>query len=207
MPSGTGAQGNQRAAEPESLENPKDVYISLLFSILPYDMMTTYKHTEFTVKGKKYDAIWMAKPSKPVWEEGSYDKNSIDKALFVDCSELIVNIDMGEVDDDEGLMKLIDRGTSEINRVIAPYMARYETANLHFILGADVECQDLAYAAHYICDQRMADQVKDASFLSYVTSNYSNFFDKVKSLGWSVAVDYCGLFEIKIVHAPIMPQG
>jgi hypothetical protein len=189
------------------LENPKDVYISLLFSIIPYEMMTTYKHTEFNVKGKQYEAIWMVKPSKPIWEEGSYDKNSIDKALFVDSSGLIVNLDTGEVDDDEGLMKVIDRGMSEINRVLAPFMAKYEMANLHFILGADVECQDLAYAAHYICDKRMIDKVGDSSFRSYVVCTYANFFDKVRNLGWSVAVDYCGLFEIKIVHAPIMPQG
>ena len=207
MTGGKGAPTKQRTSQkdqPKKKEKNKDIYISVLFSIIPEDMMKTYKHSKFTIDGKQYESVWMVKPSKSVWKKGKFNKNKINKSLFIDCSELIINLDTGEVDDDEQLMYLMDVTMVNINREICFYKDRYDIVKLHFILGSDTECQDLIYATHFVCDKTMADQIKDPSFSSFVNSKYSSYFSQYTSKGWTVKVDYCGAYEIKIIHAPFV---
>ena len=209
MSGGKGSQTKQRKPQkdqPRKKEKNKDIYISVLFSIIPEDMMKTYKHSKFTIDGKQYESVWMVKPSKSVWKKGKFNKNKINKSLFIDCSELVINLDTGEVDDDEQLMYLMDVTMVNINREICFYKDRYDKVKLHFILGSDTECQDLIYATHFVCDKTMADQIKDPSFSSFVNSKYSSYFSQYTSKGWTVKVDYCGAYEIKIIHAPFMPS-
>ena len=209
MTGGKGAPSKQRTSQkdqPKKKGKDKDVYISVLFSIIPEDMMKTYKHSIFTIDGKQYESVWMVKPSKSVWKKGKFNKNKINKSLFIDCSELVINLDTGEVDDDEQLMYLMDVTMVNINREICFYKDRYDKVKLHFILGSDTECQDLIYATHFVCDKTMADQIKDPSFSSFVNSKYSSYFSQYTSKGWTVKVDYCGAYEIKIIHAPFMPS-
>ncbi|MBP3827338.1 MAG: hypothetical protein ILA07_04745 [Prevotella sp.] len=209
MTGGKGAPSKQRTSQkdqPKKKGKDKDVYISVLFSIIPEDMMKTYKHSKFTIDGKQYESVWMVKPSKSVWKKGKFNKNKINKSLFIDCSELVINLDTGEVNDDEQLMYLMDVTMVNINREICFYKDRYDKVKLHFILGSDTECQDLIYAAHFVCDKTMADQIKDPSFSSFVNSKYSSYFSQYTSKGWTVKVDYCGAYEIKIIHAPFMPS-
>ncbi|MBR5350479.1 MAG: hypothetical protein IK124_04500 [Prevotella sp.] len=207
MTGGKGAPSKQRTSQkdqPKKKGKDKDVYISVLFSIIPEDMMKTYKHSNFSIDGKQYESVWMVKPSKSVWKKGKFNKNKINKSLFIDCSDLIVNLDTGEVDDDEELMYLMDVTMVEIHRELTFYMNNKGKIKLHFILGSDTECQDLVYATHYVCDKTMADKIKDTSFSSFVNSKYSSFFSQFTSKGWSVKVDYCGAYEIKIIHAPFV---
>lgn len=207
MTGGKGAPSKQRTSQkdqPKKKGKDKDVYISVLFSIIPEDMMKTYKHSNFSIDGKQYESVWMVKPSKSVWKKGKFNKNKINKSLFIDCSELIVNLDTGEVDDDEELMYLMDVTMVEIHRELTFYMNNKGKIKLHFILGSDTECQDLIYATHYVCDKTMADKIKDTSFSSFVNSKYSSYFSQFTSKGWSVKVDYCGAYEIKIIHAPFV---
>ena len=209
MTGGKGAPSKQRTSQkdqPKKKGKDKDVYISVLFSIIPEDMMKTYKHSNFSIDGKQYESVWMVKPSKSVWKKGKFNKNKINKSLFIDCSELIVNLDTGEVDDDEELMYLMDVTMVEIHRELTFYMNNKGKIKLHFILGSDTECQDLIYATHYVCDKTMADQIKDPSFSSFVNSKYSSYFSQYTSKGWTVKVDYCGAYEIKIIHAPFIPS-
>lgn len=209
MSGGKGSQTKQRKPQkdqPKKKEKNKDIYISVLFSIIPEDMMKTYKHSKFTIDGKQYESVWMVKPSKSVWKKGKFNKNKINKSLFIDCSELVINLDTGEVDDDEQLMYLMDVTMVNINREICFYKDRYDKVKLHFILGSDTECQDLIYATHFVCDKTMADQIKDPSFSSFVNSKYSSYFSQYTSKGWTVKVDYCGAYEIKIIHAPFIPS-
>lgn len=209
MTGGKGAPTKQRTSQkdqPKKKGKDKDVYISVLFSIIPEDMMKTYKHSKFTIDGKQYESVWMVKPSKSVWKKGKFNKNKINKSLFIDCSELVINLDTGEVDDDEQLMYLMDVTMVNINREICFYKDRYDKVKLHFILGSDTECQDLIYAAHFVCDKTMADQIKDPSFSSFVNSKYSSCFSQYTSKGWTVKVDYCGAYEIKIIQAPFIPS-
>ena len=209
MSGGKGSQTKQRKPQkdqPKKKEKNKDIYISVLFSIIPEDMMKTYKHSKFTIDGKQYESVWMVKPSKSVWKKGKFNKNKINKSLFIDCSELIINLDTGEVDDDEQLMYLMDVTMVNINRERCFYKDRYDKVKLHFILGSDTECQDLIYATHFVCDKTMADQIKDPSFSSFVNSKYSSYFSQYTSKGWTVKVDYCGAYEIKIIHAPFIPS-
>ena len=209
MSGGKGASKKQRTSQkdqPKKKGKDKDVYISVLFSIIPEDMMKTYKHSKFTIDGKQYESVWMVKPSKSVWKKGKFNKNKINKSLFIDCSELVINLDTGEVDDDEQLMYLMDVTMVNINREICFYKDRYDKVKLHFILGSDTECQDLIYATHFVCDKTMADQIKDPSFSSFVNSKYSSYFSQYTSKGWTVKVDYCGAYEIKIIHAPFIPS-
>lgn len=209
MSGGKGASKKQRTSQkdqPKKKGKDKDVYISVLFSIIPEDMMKTYKHSKFTIDGKQYESVWMVKPSKSVWKKGKFNKNKINKSLFIDCSELVINLDTGEVDDDEQLMYLMDVTMVNINREICFYKDRYDKVKLHFILGSDTECQDLVYATHYVCDKTMADKIKDTSFRSFVNSKYSSYFSQYTSKGWTVKVDYCGAYEIKIIHAPFIPS-
>lgn len=209
MSGGKGSQTKQRKPQkeqPKKKEKNKDIYISVLFSIIPEDMMKTYKHSKFTIDGKQYESVWMVKPSKSVWKKGKFNKNKINKSLFIDCSELVINLDTGEVDDDEQLMYLMDVTMVNINREICFFKDRYDKVKLHFILGSDTECQDLIYATHFVCDKTMADQIKDPSFSSFVNSKYSSYFSQYTSKGWTVKVDYCGAYEIKIIHAPFIPS-
>lgn len=206
---GDGAQASQRPSpeqEKKKKDKTKDIYLSILFSIMPYDMMTTYKHSTFTVDGKQYESIWMVKPHKSVWKKGSFNKNKIDKAIFIDCSELIINLDSGEVDDDEGLMELMDDAMVQVHRHLLPYRDKYDKVNAHFILGADTECEDLVYAMNYICDKTMSGKIKDQSFNTFVNNKYASYFNQYTDEGWNVKVDYCSAFEIKIIHGPMMPS-
>ena len=206
---GDGAQASQRPSqeqEKKKKDKTKDIYLSILFSIMPYDMMTTYKHSTFTIDGKQYESIWMVKPHKFVWKKGSFNKNKIDKALFIDCSELIINLDSGEVDDDEGLMELMDNAMVQVHRNLLPYREKYDKVNAHFILGADTECEDMVYAMNYVCDKTMSEKIKDHSFYSFVNNKYASYFNQYTDEGWNVKVDYCSAFEIKIIHGPMMPS-
>lgn len=208
---GDQSKPNQRPTKKQQKKKKKkdkDIYISVLFSIMPEDMMKTYKHSKFTIDGKQYESVWMVKPSKTVWKKGKFNKNKINTPLFIDCSELVINIDTGEVDDGDELMYLMDVTMVKIHRELLAYQSKYKdkTLKLHFILGSDTECQDLLYATHFVCDKTMADKIKDAAFSSFVNSKYSSYFSQFTGKGWSVKVDYCGAYEIKIIHAPIMPS-
>ncbi len=209
MTGGKGAPSKQRTSQkdqPKKKGKDKDVYISVLFSIIPEDMMKTYKHSNFSIDGKQYESVWMVKPSKSVWKKGKFNKNKINTPLFIDCSELIVNLDTGEVDDGDELMYLMDVTMVKIHRELLDYKSKNKdkTLKLHFILGSDTECQDLLYATHFVCDKTMADKIKDESFSSFVNSKYSSYFSQFTGKGWSVKVDYCGAYEIKIIHAPFV---
>lgn len=196
--------------EKKQKESKKDFYISLLFSIMPYEMMTTYKHSKYTIDGKQYESVWMVKPHKSVWKKGKFNKKKINKALFVDCSDLVINIDKGEVDDPEELMALMDNAMVKIHKEMVFIQGKLRSkkkANVHFILGSDTECQDLVYAANYVCDKTMGDKISDPDFSKFVTNKYASYFDNYTNKGWSVKVDYCGAFEIKIIHAPMMPSN
>ncbi len=209
---GDQSQPNKRPTKKEEKKqkkSKKDVYISVLFSIMPYEMMTTYKHSKYTIDGKNYESVWMVKPSKSVWKKGKFNKNKINKSLFIDCSELVINIDTGEVDDDEELMELMDHTMVKIHSIIEGFKGKYKKysgLNLHFILGSDTECQDMLYATNFVCDNSMSDKIKDSSFQSFLSKKYSSYFSQYTNIGWKVKVDYCGAYEIKIIHAPMMPS-
>jgi hypothetical protein len=110
------------------------------------------------------------------------------------------------VDDDEGLMELMDNAMVQVHRILLPYREKYDKVNAHFILGADTECEDMVYAMNYVCDKTMSEKIKDHSFYSFVNNKYASYFNQYTDEGWNVKVDYCSAFEIKIIHGPMMPS-
>ena len=195
---------NDREEERKKDDKPsKEVYISIYFSVVSYYLLNSYESTKYTHNGTKYESIWKIYPSKAVFKKGSFDKDKIEKSIFIDCSDLIVNFSTGEVDDDEGLMELMDSAMVEIHYAIMTY-AYQKNVKLHIIIGSDVECQDLGYAMNFVCDKSLSEKIKDHSFFSFVKSKYASFFKRYENKGWTISVDSCCIYEFKIVHVPLV---
>ena len=116
---------------------------------------------------------------------------------------MIVNLSTGEVDDDEGLMELMDNAMVEIHRAIFSY-SNQKNVKLHIIIGSDLECQDLGFAMNYVCYKSLSEKIKDTSFSSFVKSKYAAYFKRYENRGWTISVDSCCIYEFKIALAPLV---
>jgi hypothetical protein len=208
MPGGTGAAGNTR---PTKLEQPKkkssnkteDVYISLYFSFMSYDRRTVVDWVEYEVNGNHIESSTLVYSTKALWSEGSFSRENITQAFFIDCSQLVVNIGKGEIDDAEGMIDLLDESLELVRRSIPGLDgSKKDKVKLHFIISADVEVQDMAYAMNYVAENKMLDSIKDPELVNLLTSEYKSYFKRYKDKGWEIKVDYTGLHEVIIACIP-----
>ncbi|MBO4811178.1 MAG: hypothetical protein J5552_06370 [Prevotella sp.] len=211
----TGTGSSKPSNEPEPKEEQqnkddkdsqdKDIYISVMFSVIPFDMMTSYRISEYKIGDRKFQGYTFYKSTKPQWENGLFNKNKIDKTLFIDCSEVIFNLDTGEVQDSQEMGNILVRTIDEVKSTASLSIKKGQNLNVHLIIGADSEVADLAYAMNYLCEKSMLANMNDKEFSGDVMSTYSKAFKQLEKRGCSFKVDYTALFDIDLVYAPAMP--
>ena len=84
-PSNEPEQKEEKQSKDDKDSQDKDLYISVMFSVIPYEMMTSYRVSEYMIGNRKFQGYSFIHSTKPKWENGSFDKNKIDKSMFVDC--------------------------------------------------------------------------------------------------------------------------
>ena len=198
-------QKEEKQSKDDKDSQDKDLYISVMFSVIPYEMMTSYRVSEYMIGNRKFQGYSFIHSTKPKWENGSFDKNKIDKSMFVDCSEVIFNLDTGDVQDSQEMGNILVRTIDEVKSTVSLSIKKGQNMNVHLIVGADAEVADLAYAMNYLCEKSMLANMKDKEFSSDVMKTYSKAFQQLEKKGCSFKADYTALFDVDLVYAPAMP--
>lgn len=189
----------QKEEQKQGKDNQKDLYLSVVFSALEYESMTTYRRIEKDVDGKKLVFFGFNYINKPEWETGSVSK--VDKCIYIDCSRLDLAVKQDKVDDDDGMITQLNNALREITKQLKSYLKKKQKVKVHFNLSADIVVQDLLYALYHFCEQKNSEKIKNKAVSSFASKKGSSYFKKYKQKAWTFSVDYACTNKVMLGYA------
>ncbi len=189
----------QKEEQKQGKDDQKELYLSVVFSGLEYEGMTTYMRYEKEVDGKTIVFFAYNYVEKPEWETGSISK--VDKAIYIDCSRLELSEKQNKVEDDDGMVTLLNKALREITIQIKPFLKRKQKVKVHFNLSADIAVQDLLYGLYHFCEQKNSEKIKNKAVSSFASKKGSSYFKKYKKKDWTFSVDYACTNKVMLGYA------
>ena len=200
MPGGTGASSNTRPTELEQPKqenslSPKDIYISVAFSIVYIDHLVNLFIAD---EGKDSEQQLAVVPADKIVEEGFLDRKNFDCSLFVDCSDVLFPYDDIMDEYREVLIEKINRIVPELKNRLSSLSKGKTKAHIYILstVGAD----QLGYALSYICTGKNQGKIKDSKLSKKISKSYGNAFKQYKKAN-EISVDYLCVVDLAIVHA------
>lgn len=197
---GSGASGNNRPTELEEKKqerdsSPKDVYISVAFSIVDVEHLVNIYITDENENSEQQLAIV---PADFIEEDGFLDRKEFDCSLFVDCSDVLFPYDDILDEYRKVMLEKVDTVVFELKAKIAS-LTRGKT-KVHLYIISTVGAEQLAYATSYICAGKNQSKIKDPQLSSSISKDYGKSFENYKKDN-ETCIDYLSVVDLALVHA------